>query len=212
MTAPLERLEGRVAAALTRLDAIEDMVDTDRRVVGAEKFKVETDSDSPQIIAASEEGGLSLGTEGSWQIVGSLNEEVSHTGDVAETLLETIVVPANRMGINGILRISALFRATGAGLHTFRAKFGGTAFATYFLASNNLMVDILPCFVFNQGATDSQGSGILFAAVHARIGEAPFASAADTTADVDVDFTVQNAAGADTAFLRFALVEAYNQA
>lgn len=53
----------------------------------------------------------------------------SHTGSTTETTLATIAVPANAMGANGVLRITAQWGYSGgAGGWTPRIKFNGTSF------------------------------------------------------------------------------------
>lgn len=139
--------------------------------------------------------------------VGRITAGASHTGDTLLTKIGTITVLADSMGANGALRIFALFRATGIGTHTFKIQFGGNDIRRYWLAGVKLMVDFLPVFVWNKNATNSQESGILW---HATVinTENPNLMAVDTTADVDVDFLVQNTDASAVAFLRYAFVEA----
>lgn len=213
-TSQAERLERLIKNLQNEVAGIKTMVDVDRGVLTAQLIKVD-DPSSPQIIRVSEGGSLEAGGEPlPWRAV--IAEEASHTGDTNETELGKITVPGNSMGAHGFIRVHALYRALRNGQpganHTFRARFGGiggTIFSTYTANFANLMLDIVPKFIWNTGVTNAQGSGILQAHFHTRAGEAPYASAVDTTADVDISFTVQNANALHSAFLRSAFVEAF---
>jgi hypothetical protein len=206
-TAQEERLQRLTRNAEIKIVELKGFVDTARSIVAAETVKID-DEDSPQILRVSEGGTLEAGGLTPIGVVDTITEEVSHTGDTAEATVGTITVPANSMGPNGFVKVDALFRAIGAGQHEFRTYFGGQLFSRYFVSGTNLMVDMNPKFVWNRGATNSQGSGIQWLA-RSRFGESVFSGAIDTTQDVDVTFTVQNSIAGDTAYLRFALVGAY---
>lgn len=94
-----------------------------------------------------------------WQILGQSSVAVSHTGDTNETTLATISVPANRMGANGRLRVTAHWSYTNSGNNKItRVRFGGsqaTATTNTTTAQQKLMVDI-----GNRNSLSSQIVGI----------------------------------------------------
>jgi len=202
-------LEERLAAAEAEITLFRGMLDTTRRVVSAAHLVVETDTSSPQVLTASDGGSLELGAETPMRVIGTARDQ-SHTGDTDLTKIATITVPADSMGANGFLRIAADWRATGAGTHTFKIQFGGNDVRRYWSAGALLMADFPPTVIRNKGATNSQESGIMWLAF-TRNTESPNTMSEDTTADVDVDFLVQNTDAGAEAFLRFALVEAFYQ-
>lgn len=218
MTTPLERLETRLAAAVTRLDAIEDMIDTERRVIAAEKLKVETGSSQPQIIEPSGGGGnLELGTETGFRVVGTINQAVFHTGDTVETELGVIPLKANSMGPNGVIRVWSAWEGfpTGSG-HLFHIYFGQKILAnriSYWNHATKYTVRAVPVEVWNQGQTDAQkmfgssGSNIAMV-VHNIPNVAPLEMGEDTTAEVPIYFTGKVNNAAHTVALHYALVEA----
>lgn len=146
-----------------------------------------------------------------FEVIDTLTVEASHTGDTLETTLHTAVIPANEMGANGIVRLFALFRSMGAGQHLYWVKFAGIAVRASNFTANNLMVDVPATFIWNKNATNAQGSGILSGIHHLRTSEAPFSSAIDTTAAVDITFTVRNLTAGDTSYLRLVVVEVLHQ-
>lgn len=207
-TSQEERLERRIRNAEKQLVELRTLIDTTRSVVTADIIKVD-DPTSPQILRVSEGGTLETGSESGMRVIGAITEETSHTGDANETELGRITVQANSMGAHGFVRILSSFRAIGAGaLHTFKVYFGGDRIQHVFAVANNWMVDF-PGFVMNDGAADSQLAGISFGTLHSRVGETPTVLSVDTTADVDIRWTVQNALAAHTAYLRLAFVEAF---
>jgi hypothetical protein len=207
-TAQEERLERLIRNARSEIVALKGMIDTARSIVTAQYVKVD-DPSSPQILRVSEGGTLEMGSESPMRIIGAITEEVSHTGDTNEVTLGTITVPADSMGAHGFLRIAALFRAMGAGTHTFKIKFGGNDVKRTWYAGTTMLIDFVPAFVWNKGAVDSQETGIMWGVSHLRTPETPTSFAVDTSADVDVTFTGQNTVAGDTAYFRFGLVEAF---
>lgn len=202
----VERIEARFASLQREIDALNGMIDTERGVVKAQFLKV-GDPAAPQIIRVSEGGGLALGNNGSWEVIDAVTEDISHTGDTDVTTLRTSVVPADRMGPNGILRIAASFRGMGAGTHSFYIYFGGTLITYRAWAGTTLMLDIPPKYIWNQGAVDAQSGSIVDPYLHAKTGEAPLAMSKDTAQDVDIDFKVANSVAGDTGYLHFVQVE-----
>lgn len=60
-----------------------------------------------------------------------LNTNVSHTGSTAETVVESLLIPAGLMGTNGVLMFKCMNYAVGtAGSKTFRAYVGPTSGTT----------------------------------------------------------------------------------
>lgn len=54
---------------------------------------------------------------------------IAHTGTTSETTLATLTLPANIMGVNGVVRVMLLWSATNnANNKTVRFKFGGSTF------------------------------------------------------------------------------------
>jgi hypothetical protein len=144
------------------------------------------------------------------RLVAAIVEEVSHTGDVNETTLGTLTIPADSMGAYGFVRIFASFYATGkGGNHIFRVKFGGTQIKYSLYATATDKVDIAPAFVWNTNVTNAQETGVAGDAVVHYRQELPVTPAVDTTADVDVTFTGQNSVAGHTIFLKFAMIEVF---
>lgn len=152
-----------------------------------------------------------------FEVIDALTEVVSHTGDTAETTLHTAVVPADKMGAKGIVRISLMCKPHAAS--NFNVYFGQiqaanrvgywTHASTDFLVYSHLM------HVWNKGATNAQGgdssSGALILGQHWVAFGSPLAMTEDTTADVPIYFTVQNNAAPDESYLYLAIVEALHK-
>lgn len=215
MTLDTERIERLIAGLRTDIDAIEGMVDTERRVVSAQYVKVE-DPVSPQIIRVSEGGNLALGNEGNWRVIGTINKPVSHTGDLLEVDLGVIPLPPNSMGPNGVMRVWSVWEGSPSGSgHRFFIYFGqkdvGHRIA-HFVHATHQLVRCAPTEVWNQGATDHQG---VFSAVHnfnmiqhSVVTASPIEMAEDTTAEVPIYFTGKVDNPAHTTTLHYARVEA----
>jgi hypothetical protein len=118
----------------------------------------------------------------------------SHTGDTAETTLETITIPANMLGSNGGFRLELRVDAQGApaGSRTLRVRYNSTqVFALNFSIANIAYITLL---AFNDGATNDQhmsGFILLTNASGNQVLLITSDTAEDTTADMDVDVTVQ---------------------
>ena len=206
-TAQQERLERLITNVRREVADIKTMVDTERSILTAQYVKID-DPASPQILKVSEEGGLEMGGATlPWRE--AITVEASHTGDTDETEVGKITVPGGSMGPNGVVRIFTSFRGMGAGYHYFRIYFGGLEIKETYYAANNLMVDVLPTFVWNRDSVSSQGSGHGHANVHVRTTEAPFNGEVDTSQDVDISLRVKNAVPGETAYLSFVFVEAF---
>lgn len=63
-----------------------------------------------------------------WEVIAHSAVAVSHTGDINETVLATIAIAANRMGANGIIKVTSTWSHTNnANNKTMRIRLGGLA-------------------------------------------------------------------------------------
>lgn len=138
---------------------------------------------------------------------------VTHTGDTNETALATITVPANSLGANGVLRITAVFSMTNdASTKTARIRYSsitGTIYNTT-PVTTSASVTMLR-FIANRNATNSQvggGSTTQFAATSA----VAVTSAVDTTAATTVVLTGELADGTDSITIESYVIEIFYQA
>jgi hypothetical protein len=120
----------------------------------------------------------------------------SHTGDLVETTLATVTIPANALGANG--RVTIVFGVTQTTAQTLKMKLGGT---TLFTVATAATTYILNGCIANRGAANSQRHefiqvGVSNASVTGQLGTA----AIDTTASVDITITgtLTNAANSIT--------------
>jgi hypothetical protein len=136
----------------------------------------------------------------------------SKTGNTTETALATIVIPQRAMGLNGRIRVTALWTVTGtAGTKTLRCRFGGIAGTTY----SQLVVAASPAGsmrtntgIENRNAVNSQIGGPADVGGFGVLGGAVVTSAIDTDAgNVDLALTAQLANAADTITLQAYVVE-----
>jgi hypothetical protein len=124
----------------------------------------------------------------------------SHTGDTAETTLESITIPANTLGSSGGLRLELRVDAQGApaGSRTLRVRFNTTQVVSLnFSIANIAYFTIL---AFNDGATNDQHVSGYILLTNASGNQVLLVTndlAEDTTADMDVDITVQFSDAAD---------------
>lgn len=140
-------------------------------------------------------------------ILGMSAVAVSHTGNTNETTLATVVVPARTMGLNGRLRITALWSATNnANAKTTRIKFGATTFNATSVASNSSNQQQIE--ISNRNAANSQvcRNATIYGAWGGTTA-AIVTGAIDTTADVNLVFSGQLGVGTDTISLESYLVE-----
>lgn len=135
---------------------------------------------------------------------------VSAPADTSEDTLATCTVPANAMGANGALRISAQFSVNNtANAKNTRVRFsaiGGTIYGGTNIANQTGMVTWIE--IRNRNATNSQvgysrydvyaGAGILTSSL---------TSAVDTTAATSIVITCQKATAGETCTLESFLVE-----
>lgn len=150
-------------------------------------------------------------TKGVYVLCASAATGMSVTGTTSETTLATCTVPANAMGANGVLRITAVWsNNNSANTKSFRVKFPGTSGTNYLTLNTTTNISHrMQAQIANRNATNSQ---VGMSASTSQTGWASSSvalatSTADTTADQDVSFRAQLANGSDTATLESLLVE-----
>ena len=207
-TAQQERLERLIANVRSEVADIKTMVDVERGLLTAQLIKMDGPV-SPQIIRISEGGGIEVGGSSSWEIVDVLTESVSHTGDLVNTTIHTAVIPADKMGANGVVRISSIWRTTVtvAAQWWNRIYFGGTNIAqdAHTVAR---AIDSRPIRVWNKNDVNAQGHVQNNMLMKGHFGNSTIPSLAiDTTQDVDIEFKAQCGHVAHVVTLHFTLVE-----
>lgn len=212
-TSQQERLERTIRNAELKIVELKELIDTERNIITAELVKVD-DPTSPQVLRVSEDGVLEAGGQSTpWR--DAITAEASHTGDTVETELGKITIPANKMGPNGIVRVFVICKPHAGA--TFRIYFGQKITANrigyWFHASTDFYVSSRPLFVWNKNNTSAQSGeepdDNLQLDRHFIAFGVPPNMTEDTTQDVVIYFTVINAAGGDTSYLYFALVEVF---
>lgn len=117
----------------------------------------------------------------------------SHTGDTNETALATVTIPANSLGANGQLRITALWAASGTNTKTVRIRFHGAAGVQFINRALTTQVSWMTFTIIqNRNATNSQigtneGPNNSFA----QNTSANVTASVDTTLARDIVFTCQ---------------------
>lgn len=152
-----------------------------------------------------------------FKVVDTLTVEVSHTGDTIETVVHTAVVPADEMGANGTVRISALqcrpFANSSFNVYwgevTALKKIGfWTHSVTFFLFARSIEV-------WNKNSVTAQGAGSASAPLilgqHFVAAGTPVALTEDTEQDVNIYFTIQNAVAGNTSYLYHVVTEVFHQ-
>jgi hypothetical protein len=146
-----------------------------------------------------------------WNVVAHSadNTGQSHTGDLTETTLATVTIPANSMGANGLLRVTLLWSFTNsANIKHLITRFDGIAGTIFSHLQPTANARARQQFLIaNRGATNLQvgqpvdliGPGFSTAAL--------VAGAIDTTADRDLVFNAQLANTGETITLEEYLVE-----
>jgi len=135
---------------------------------------------------------------------------MSVTGTLTETTLATISVPANAMGANGALRITAQWSKTGtAGTLQAKMKFAGTTFHDSGVTGGATVISgRTQVEIHNRNATNSQVAAsttqVNFSAQNTA---AVVTSAIDTTSNQDVTLTCQLGNTGDTCVLESYTVE-----
>lgn len=144
------------------------------------------------------------------RILGASATAVATPADTSENILATITVPAGAMGLNGIIRILAVWTCTNnANVKTVRARFsgiGGTIFATGSMAS---AVSLRQFTQFaNRGVSNSQVGGSSAHNVQfTNTTNAAITAAVDTSAATTIVLTAEKATAGDTLTLESYSVE-----
>ena len=133
---------------------------------------------------------------------------VSHTGSTAETTLATISVPANALGANGVLRITAQMAYSG-GTNTWtpRIRFNATAISEQAAFGTTILSARIQAQIANRNATNSQIANALLQGNWSGVASAVVATAHDTTGALNITITGQLTNGADTVRLDSYTVE-----
>jgi hypothetical protein len=144
-----------------------------------------------------------------WRVLSRNFAAASHTGNTNETTLRTVSVPANALGPNGVLRVTAYWSHTNsANVKTLRTKLGGTTL--FSPAPTTTGVSIHQYDIANRNATNSQITKPNALAATSGFGAAggPFTTATvDTTSAQDIVFTAQLANSGETITLEGYLIE-----
>lgn len=148
-------------------------------------------------------GGGSSGVS----LLSQTNTAASLTGTTTETTLATYTLPANTLGANGMLRITAFWSATNnANAKNPRVRFGGTS-GTAYNPSQNFGGRLTGQSITHIRANNSTSiqkayTGAAFGAAAYDSGAvAQITSAVNTTSNVDIVFSGQLANSADTLVL-----------
>lgn len=215
-TSQEERLQRLIRNAELKIVALKGMVDTAERIISAQSLLVGPEA-SPQTIGVSEGGGLELGSGSPMTVLDAITVEASHTGDTLETEIGTLIVPADEMGPNGIVRISLMCRPfTGAILKVYWGQIlAANRISSWTHAAAPFLVYSHPIHVWNKNATNAQSAdndgAALILGQHWVAAGVPNAMTEDTTADVNIHITVQNAAAGNTSNLYMAIAEAIHR-
>lgn len=133
----------------------------------------------------------------------------AHTGDLVETALATVTIPANALGPNGKIRFSGLWGQTSsANNKIMRVRYSGitgTIYYTQTVTTSQTTQDIR--YIGNRNATNSQVGGYAQVPGLSQANIARVTSAVDTTADTTLVYTAQLANAADTITLEAYTVE-----
>lgn len=150
------------------------------------------------------------GANGAARILGASAVAVSGPADTSENILATITVPAGAMGLNGILRVRALWSHTNsANNKTLRIRLGGVG-GTQFLAivPTTTASAITDTTIQNRGAANSQvGSVAALVASFGTTSGALATGAIDTSVATTLVLTGQKASAGETITLESYLVE-----
>jgi hypothetical protein len=144
------------------------------------------------------------------KIVASANLQSSHTGNTNEFVLATVPVPARAMGLNGRLRIIALWSATNsANSKTVRIRFGGVSGTIYHEhALPNQAVSKSMTEIQNRNSASSQLGKPKTMDAFGDSTAALVTSVIDTdAAATDICFTGQLTSGGETVSLEAYIVE-----
>jgi hypothetical protein len=145
-----------------------------------------------------------------WRVIANSGVAAAHTGNTTETALRTVTIPANSIGPNGILKVTALYSFTiNANNKTPRIRLGGmSGSGLYSLAIASQGAVAILREVQNRNSASSQvfvpfGTTTSYGVIGAAAGTAT----QDTTTDLDLVFTGQLANSGDTITLESYTVE-----
>lgn len=133
---------------------------------------------------------------------------IAHTGTTSATVLATVTVPANAMGANGCVRVTAYWSMTNnANSKNLVIRFGGAATQMWSAGLSNVSAAGCQVSVHNRGATGSQimnGGG-----TSSSYGTLPsmVTSSEDTTQSQSIQFVGNLAVSTDTLTLERYTVE-----
>lgn len=142
------------------------------------------------------------------EVLGYGHTQLSHTGDTNVTTLATVVVPANAMGPNGIIRVNSTWTVspTSANNKTVRVRFGGGLIVGPVLTTNTLTSQTR--WIANRNATNSQVSSFNPGDNSYGVNAGTFVTLAiDTTAAVNIIFTAELATAGEQINLETYYVE-----
>jgi hypothetical protein len=146
-----------------------------------------------------------------WRVLGQSSVAVSHTGDTNETTLATVTVPANRMGANGRLRITAHWTYTNSANNKIpRIRFGGSQVAG--TTETTTVQRMTQLQIGNRNALNSQIVSATANTTFTGFGTTSTAATTltiDTTADRSVTMTGQLANTGETITLESYVVELF---
>ena len=149
------------------------------------------------------------------RILGASGAALAHTGDTTETTKATITIPANAMGVNGVIRLTASWSYTNsANAKTFRARFSGAAGAIFLQVAPTTTATGRDQRQFqNRNSASSQvyqlpAGGNATGGWGAGTG-ALTTTSVDTTAETTVVLTTQLASAGETATIESYMVELF---
>ena len=141
-----------------------------------------------------------------WRVLAASAVAVAHTGTTAETTLATVTVPGGAMGPNGAVRMIGTWSYAGPSGKTARMRFGGASYSGIAVTTQSGAQH--QAIISNRNSQMSQVGGPKNLAQGFGTGsEAAATSAIDTSANVDITFTVALNDGADSATLERYMVE-----
>ena len=147
---------------------------------------------------------------GSWYVLGHSAVQSSQlTGTASETTFATVTIPANALGPNGIIRVTAQWTYTNSANAKYtRIRLGGlagTAFTQNTL-STTATIQVY-CIIHNVNSASSQkGQPANYTGIGGTI-VAPVTASIDTTSDVDLVLTGQLTNTGESMYLESYLVE-----
>jgi hypothetical protein len=134
-------------------------------------------------------------------VLGQSAVQVSHTGDLNETVLATITIPAGAIGANGRVEVKTRWSRTNGGspgLITTRAKLGGTSLFAPNVATTvtNFRFDLE---IANRNSQASQfTSAVSFTSNGVNGGQINGTATVDTSTNADITITGQLTNAGDT--------------